>query len=208
MSEVDKAAALERGHVYALLATVFRRPLDAAQLDRLRSPALINAMLSAGIDPGEDFIRGESKSVLDCLAIDYTDLFHAAADRIVPYEGIQTGKSDRLMGPAAHSVSEFLSQAGYVVLPESGELPDHISIELAFMSELVHREVEALEAGDSETAEHAALLQRRFLDEHLGRWAVRFAEKVRGTASTPFYRGMAELLGRFVTDEDAHRTTH
>jgi TorA maturation chaperone TorD len=208
MSEPDKAEARERGHLYALLATVFRRPLNAAQLDHLRSPPLLDAMLSAGIDPGEDFIRGESNSVLDFLAIDYTNLFHAPADRIVPYEGIQTGKSDRLMGETAHSVREFLSQAGYVVLPEGGELPDHISTELAFMSDLAQREGEALEADDSETAVHAALLQRQFLDKHLGHWAGRFAEKVSGTAGTSFYRGMGELLGRFIAEECAHRTTH
>ena len=104
---------------------------------------------------------GEARSVLDRLAMDYTHLFHTSADRFLPYEGIQTGKSDRLMGAAAHSI-RVLSMAGYLVLLESGEVPDHISVELAFMSEFAHREAEAAQAGDPETAEYAASLQRRF----------------------------------------------
>jgi TorA maturation chaperone TorD len=103
-------------------------------------------------------------------------------------------------------VRDFLAQAGYVVLPESGELPDHISVELAFMSELAQREAEAARAGDRKTAECAASLQRRFMDEHLGRWAGCFAGEVRGAASTSFYRSMAALLAGFIANEHTDRT--
>lgn len=201
MSEANKTGAAERGNVYALLATVFRRPLDAAQLDRLRSPALLDAMRSEGINPGEEFVSGDPKTILDCLAIDYTQLFHTSADRMLPYEGFQTGKNHQLMGPMSHSVREFLAEAGYIVAPDSGEFPDHISVELAFMSELAHREAEATRQDDGRTAERAALFQRRFLNEHLGRWAVAFANKVENAATTPFYRGMAALLAGFIADE-------
>ena len=207
MSEAVRTEAAERAHVYALLATVFRCPLDGPQLERLRTPSLLGAMVDAGIDPGEDFVSGEANIVLDRLAIDYTQLFHMSANRIIPYEGLQTGKNNQLMGAAAHSVRDFLAQAGYAILPESGELPDHISVELVFMSELAHREAEAALAGDRETAEYAVALQRRFLDEHLGRWAGRFAGKVRSAASTPFYRGMAALLAGLIADEHADQTT-
>jgi TorA maturation chaperone TorD len=203
MSEAAGAAAEQRSQVYALLATVFRCPLDGAQLERLRTPSLLGAMAEAGIDPGDDFATSDANILLDRLAIDYTQLFHAPADRIIPYEGLQTGESDRLMGAAAQSVRDFLAQAGFVVLPEGGELPDHISVELTFMSELAHREAEAAGAGDRATAEQAALLQRRFLAEHLGRWAGRFARDVKDAATTPFYRSMAALLEDFVAAEQA-----
>ncbi len=206
MSAALKTEAAERGHLYALLATVFRRPLDASQLERLRSPAVLGAMRAAGLDLGEDFVSEDAKCVLDRLAVDYTQLFHTAANRVVPYEGIQTGKSDQLMGPAAHSVRAFLSEAGYVLAPESGELPDHVSVELAFMSDLAHREAEAIGQGDRERAERAAMLQRRFFAEHLGRWIDTFAGRVRDAATTAFYRSMATLLAQFVADEHAGRT--
>jgi TorA maturation chaperone TorD len=193
--------AAARGQLYDLLATVFRRPLDARRLELLRAPEMLTAMSAAEIDPGQDFIDGDSVAVLDRLAIDYTQLFHGPVERISPYECIQLGDSEDLMGPAAEEVRRFMAEVGFAVPPETGELPDHISVELTFMAELARREAKALEAGDHKTAEFAASLQRRFLTAHLGRWAERFARKVWDRATTPFYAAMAELLSGHIADE-------
>ena len=190
-----------RGHVYDLLVTVFRCPLDAGRLNRLRTPEMLAAMSAAGIDPGNDFISGDSADLLNQLAIDYTQLFNDPVERIAPYECIQRGDGDDLMGAAADEVRRFMAEVGFAVPPEGGELPDHISVELAFMGELARREAGALGAGDQETAEFSASVQRRFLAAHLGRWAERFARKVWSRATTPFYAAMAELLAEFVAEE-------
>jgi TorA maturation chaperone TorD len=190
-----------RGHVYDLLVIVFRRPLDAGQLERLRAPEMLAAMVAAGIDPGEDFIRGDSVALLDRLAIDYTQLFNDPVERIAPYECIQRGDGDDLMGAAADEVRRFMADVGFSVPPEGGELPDHISVELAFMGELIRREADALGAGDQKTADFAASVQRRFMAAHLGQWAERFSRKVWRRAKTPFYGAMAELLGGFIAEE-------
>jgi len=190
-----------RGHVYDLLVTVFRRPLDAGRLARLRAPEMLAAMAAAGVDPGDDFIKGGGEAVLDQLAIDYTHLFNDPVERIAPYECIQCGDSDDLMGAAANEVRRFMAEVGFSVPPETGELPDHIGVEMAFMAELARREADACAAGDQETADFAASVQRRFLAAHLGRWAGRFAHKVRSRAKTPFYAAMAELLAGFIAEE-------
>jgi TorA maturation chaperone TorD len=193
--------AAARGQLYDLLATVFRRPLDARRLELLRAPEMLAAMSAAAIDPGQDFINGEREAVLDRLAIDYTQLFHSPVGRISPYECIQLDDGEDLMGTAAEEVRRFMAEVGFAVPPESGELPDHISVELAFMAELARREAEALEANDCKTAELASSLERRFLTAHLGRWAERFARKVWDRATTPFYAAMAELLSGYIADE-------
>jgi len=192
--------AAARAHVYDLLATVFRRPLDAGRLERLRAPEMLAAMSAAAIDPGDDFINGEGEALLDRLAIDYTQLLHGPVERISPYECIQLGDGDELMGAAAEEVRSFMAEAGFAVTPESGELPDHISVELAFMAELARREAAAVEAGDQKTVEFVASLEGRFLTAHLGRWAERFARKVWDRAATPFYAAMAELLSGYIAD--------
>lgn len=203
MRDVAHTAAAERGHVYALLAAVLRRPLDARRLERLRAPEMLAAFRAAGVDPGEDFAEEDAARLLDRLAVDYTQLFHGPEVRIAPYESIQTGDGPDLMGRSAHAVRRFMGEVGYVVLPDSGELPDHISVELAFMAELIRREAEAAEEGDTAMAARAAALQRRFLAEHLGHWAVPFARKVQARAQTRFYAAMAELLAEFITAERA-----
>jgi len=195
------AIAAARGQVYGLLATVFRRPLDARRLNILRAPEMLAAMSAAEIDPGQDFINGDSVALLDRLAIDYTQLFHGPVERISPYECIQLGDGEDLMGAAAGEVRRFMAEVGFAVPPETGELPDHISVELAFMAELARREAEALESDDGKTAEITASLQHRFLAAHLGRWGERFARKVWDRAATPFYAAMAELLSGYIADE-------
>lgn len=201
MKDVVNTTAAERGHVYALLSVVFRRPLDARQLERLRAPEMLTALRATGVDPGDDFGREDAATLLDRLAIDYTRLFHGPEGRIAPYESIQTGDGSDLMGPSAHAVRRFMGGAGYAVPPESGELPDHVSVELAFMAELIRREAEAAEEGDTATAARACVLRRRFLAEHIGHWAVPFARKVKARAGTTFYAAMADLLAGFVTAE-------
>jgi len=201
---VSGAAAITaaaRAHVYDLLATVFRRPLDARRLELLRAPEMLAAMSAAEIDPGRDFIDGDGEALLDRLAIDYTQLFHGPVERISPYECIQVGDGEELMGAAAEEVRRFMAEAGFAVPPETGELPDHISVELAFMAELARREAAALESGDGKTAEFVASLEGRFLTAHLGRGAERFARKVWDRAATPFYAAMAELLSGYIADE-------
>ena len=69
------------------------------------------------------------------------------------------------------------------------------------MGELIRREADALGAGDQQTADFAASVQRRFMAAHLGQWAERFARKVWRRATTPFYAAMAELLGGFIAEE-------
>jgi len=203
MSGGAATTAAARGQLYDLLATVFRRPLDARRLELLRAPEMLAAMSAAAIDPGQDFINGEGEALLDRLAIDYTQLFHGPVERISPYECIQLGDGEDLMGAAAEEVRRFMAEVGFSVPPETGELPDHISVELAFMAELARREAEALESNDRKTAEFIASLQRRFLAAHLGRWAERFARKVWDRAATPFYAAMAELLSGYIADERA-----
>jgi TorA maturation chaperone TorD len=205
MSGRAVTTAAARGQLYELLATVFRRPLDARHLERFRAPTMRAALSAAGVDPGEDFVDGDGPTLLDRLAIDYTQLFHGPGEHIAPYEGIQLGRDEELMGAAAVNVRRFMAKVGFAVLPESGELPDHISVELAFMGELARREAKALEAGDQNRAEFAASLQRRFLAAHLGRWADQFARRVQDRATTPFYAAMAKLLTGFVADERTAR---
>ncbi len=201
MSGAASITAAARGQLYDLLATVFRRPLDARRLELLRAPEMLAAMSAAAIDPGEDFVNSDGEALRDRLAIDYTQLFHGPVERISPYESIQLGNGEELMGAAAGEVRQFMAEVGFTVPAENGELPDHISVELAFMAELARREAEALEADDRKTAEFAASLQRRFLAAHLGRWAERFARKVWDRAATPFYTAMAELLSGYIADE-------
>lgn len=191
----------ERAQLYNLLSMIFYQPLDASRLERLRAPQMLAAMSAAGISPGEDFTASSIKELQDRLAIDFTQLFHGPGEHIVPYEGIQLDEDDELMGGAAARVRQFMAEVGFTVPPQNGEMPDHVSVELAFMGELARREAEALNSGDHKTAEQALSIQQQFLAAHLGRWTTSFARRIEDRAQTSFYAAMAKMLNGFIASE-------
>ena len=193
--------AAERGYVYSLLSTVFRQPLDNGRLESLRAPGMLAAMKAAGVDPGADFINGDSAGLLEKLAVEYTQLFHGPGQHITPFEGMIADGDDELMGKAYVAVRVFMADIGFSVPPENGELADHLSVELAFLAELCAREAEALSDGDQKTADFAACMQKKFLTAHTGRWATPFAEQVKQRTELPFYAAMAGFLADFVGEE-------
>ena len=199
----DGAAMIStaRGQVYDLLVTVFRRPLDADRLERLRAPEMLAAMEAASVDPGDDFVKGNGETVLDELAIDYTHLFNDPVERIAPYEGIQCGDGKDLMGPGADAVRRFMAEVGFSVPPESGELPDHISVELEFMQQVTLAEEKAWKEGDTDLARVCLENEKKFIEEHLVDWIPDFCDKVINEAELPFYRMVAELTKKFIVFE-------
>lgn len=98
-------------------------------------------------------------------------------------------------GLSAARVERKYGEAGLALSPALGDLPDHASVELEFMSYLCRREAEAWEGdfpggtppiGIAAAGEKAlALLQRRllFMDRHLCRWFPRFARAVSAAAN-------------------------
>jgi TorA maturation chaperone TorD len=78
--------------------------------------------------------------------------------------------------------------------------PDHLGVELSFLSELCEREASALENGDEDGAKATRELAASFMKDHPGRWATDFADEMLKFATTDFYRGIAYLLKSFVTE--------
>lgn len=84
-------------------------------------------------------------------------------------------------------------------------MPDHIAAELEFLYLLIFRENEAYQLGNLAAREEKAALRRRFLDQHLGRWASPFTAAMREGAQTAYYRELAELTASFITMERAEQ---
>ena len=69
-------------------------------------------------------------------------------------------------------------------------------LEILFL--LVVTEIEALAAGDEETAQEYLEKQYEFSRSHLGRWVGEFADNVTAHARTPFYETVATETVAFV----------
>ena len=207
MSASDIDAATARAETYALLSALMDRPMDRAGLSALRDPHMTAALDAAGVDPGPEFASLDIDSLQDRLAIEFSDIFVNPEGKIVPHEGLMLGRQEDLSGATSDRVTQFMSEVGYRLPPESGYLPDHIAVELAFAGDLARREAAALADGDTDTATRARAIRRDFLNRHLGQWAgicaQRLAERAGGSG---FYVAIAGFMAEFVADDQAQLT--
>lgn len=122
--------------------------------------------------------------------------------RCSPYES-SYGDGRRLGGKPVElaDITGFYIAFGLEPSCSHREMPDHIAVELTFMSVLCLKEAYALFHGLAEPREVSCEAQRTFLGDHLGRWAWTFVEGVEAAPATPFYRAAAALLREFVAED-------
>lgn len=116
------------------------------------------------------------------------------------YESLH--RDGRLMGETALEVEQQYRRLG--VAPVQGELPDHASVELAFLGSLTMAEAEI---GDSRDAKLLARLRherRAFLRKHAGVWLPELGAAL-AVAGEPFYRVVGGWLRAFLHEEMASR---
>ena len=196
--------AMERSKLYGLLATIFRREPTPDLLERLRTPAMRAVLDAAGVELGESFFHQSLAQLAERSAVEYTYLLLGPGKHISPHESVQLKRgSGILWGEETGIVKRFMQAAGFELDADFAGIPDHLAVELEFLSHLTAREAEAWQAGDKEAARAALGWQRRFLTDHLGKWAARLCRKVEAAAETPLYGQFAKLLRRFLAGEKA-----
>jgi TorA maturation chaperone TorD len=138
----------------------------------------------------------------ESLLVDYARLFLGPTRAVAkPYGSIWIDGQGTVMSDSTIRVLALYEAGGFEIASDFRELPDHIAAELEFLYLLIYRENEAQRNGrPAELGEHAAL-RKRFLEEHLGRWAEPFTAAVLAGAQSTFYRELAELTNRFVAME-------
>jgi len=85
-----------------------------------------------------------------------------------------------LMGPCTAELRQLYQELGLELSSPSGELPDHVAVELEALAYALSREA----------TEQVA---RRLLVEHLGQWLPRLCRAVGHETSHTFYRDLAAL---------------
>jgi TorA maturation chaperone TorD len=109
-----------------------------------------------------------------------------------PFESVW--REDRLIGESTLAVIKAYVEAGFAdIEPEAGP-QDHIGVELKFLSLLALREAEAWKSGNDEMARKRVAQQQKFLQQHLGLWAPRWADSIIEQSREPLYAALAGLL--------------
>jgi TorA maturation chaperone TorD len=197
-------SAMERSRLYGLLATIFRREPSAEFLCHLKTPEAVVAFTGAGIDLGDEFGTRKFADLADDLAIEYTRLFLGPGKHISPHESVQLKRgSGILWGPETSAVRQAYRAAGFDMGEAETDIPDHICVELDFLSLLAKEEAQAWAGQNHIFTAKFLQLQHSFISDHLGKWAARFCTKVKEEAEFFFYPAFANLLRGFLSGEKA-----
>ena len=190
-----------RGQVYALLARVFRAEPSSAFLEELKGPRFAGAFASLQADLGEDFEKLDQQDLSEHLGLEFTRLFMGPGVHVSPHESVFTevdGESGGLYGAQTVRVKKFIETTGLSYDEDFSGLPDHVSVELEFMSKLADTESQNWSKGNEKGAKYCLSVQKLFAEQHLLKWLPEFTHSVSKKAKLPFYREMARIARDFV----------
>lgn len=182
---------------YRLLAACFYQPAPEWAEEELFAnlEAALRGVAPAEADKAPAMARSFAAEGVETLTVDYAALFVGPARLLAPpYGSVHLEPEKRVMGETTMAVHSFYLASGLALDEEFAEVPDHIAVELEFMSYLVQRAIAAAAAGDD--AEVAAWVARRreFLATFLYSWSAPFCEEIRNGSKTAFYSALADCL--------------
>ncbi len=204
-NENIKELAGFRSSIYGFLAAVYRQELTSELLQQMKDHRFQEILTTLGIELSNGFFKKPEKDLLENLAVEYAYLFVGPGKHISPHESVHHKKegvqSGQLWGELTAEVKSIIESSGLEYKSEFTGIPDHISVELEYMQQVVQREMQAWKADDDETARLCLKNEKEFVNEHLIRWIPDFCEKVIEAAEMPFYREMARLTRSFIEFE-------
>ena len=104
-----------------------------------------------------------------------------------PYEAYYLDPQGQARGVIASRLEAEYASAGLAMASSLHDMPDHISVELEFMSFLCAAEVRARATTNEADNVQARIRQRAFLNEHLVRWFPHFARRITDAAPESLY---------------------
>ncbi len=190
----DAKELLEVGATWRFLSLLFRCPSDA--------PALSIRTLAWELPPQWRPKAREIGSASGCPRLEaaYHGLLGSAGP-VSPYESDYQGPGReglREKGAILGDVAGFYKAFAFDHSKEMLETPDHIAVELAFMSYLKLKEAYACMDGDHEAYRTCLEAEDKFLNEHLTEWIPLFLDRLAQYSTHEFYSMTAALLLEFV----------
>ncbi len=196
---------------YHYLAELFRDP--AALSGEIELPAQLAEIVTAIEDHElhrscDRLVTSFEEADATLLRRDYSALFVGPQNLLAPpYGSVYLEPAKRqVMGESTQDVIRLYRQAGLEVSPEFKEPPDHVRLELRFMSHVIKSIIDALSEPDAEWERADALVntQLGFLQRHLVAWVKPFTHLITENSSTAFYSALAEFTERFVAYDYQH----
>lgn len=200
------SSARARSQLYRLLSMHFLFP-DPALLSRLKDAGRA-ADESTGV-LGDRRLQADMRPLagltLDSVLrqAEYAVAFgHTVAKECPPYETCYGNSHIFMQTHELADITGFYRAWGLEISDEAKERPDHVSVELEFMSYLAFKEAHAAEKGEPEKAAICRKVQAQFLAEHLGRWVPAFSGLLEKCAPGTYAALARALRGLVAWDSD------
>jgi len=137
---------------------------------------------------------------LEAIRAEYTRLFLTGL--VCPHhESDYIGESVFRKSDLVADLSGFYSAFGLNLSPSAKMQADYIGTELEFAGMLALKELYARRTGKSNEAEICQTARKKFLQDHLGRWAIAFGQKLKEQSDSPFYQKLAEAVEKTVAQD-------
>lgn len=210
--------ALVRGTVYRLLSQCFFQPTEELVSSLLNGPLVQTFKMTVGMlgdEKADQAIASieeyrekcQGLSIPDIgreLKVEFNRLFVGPGHLPTPpYESVYHTKNEEnkdglVMGDETLDAKRQYLSAGIALPEEFTDLPDHIGVELDFVSCLCFEEAEMLHKGNEEETTELMNKQYEFLTSHLDRWITPFSEAICVSSHSEFYRGIAQISASWV----------
>ena len=210
----ERERAVARSTMYNFLARSFLYPTSEhfAYLNRKASKEISSEFFVA---PGEhEALKKELSQILSIhqdlqnplqreeLETEYNRLFaHLGSAKCPPYETEFGLENIYQKTEAMADIGGFYSAFGLEIASHSADRVDFLSTELEFMAYLTLNQAYAVEHDRGEQLEISVDTQKKFLQEHLGRWISTFSKILQLCTQSHYYRCLGDLLENFIESE-------
>ena len=189
---IDKGTAIRRAQVYGFLSSAFLYPTENWTEDIVYAVEAAQALGHEGIDLAARSVE------LKQLQSEYLRTIGISGPLL--YETEYGLEGSFRQSHELADINGFYSAFGFNVGGTVRERPDHLATELEFMHLLALKQRHASEADQAAICIDA---QRKFLEDHLGRWIEGFAIRVAFEAKDSLYSELARFAVAFVQADAA-----
>ena len=197
-------AAQRQSDAYRLLAACFSQPDREMFVEENLCANLAGLMKEISLPAVGEACRRMAQCLAENnqeeLLIEYSALFLGPFGAPAhPYGSVYLEQERKLMGDSTMEVLKLYAQSG--VKYEGDEPPDHIAIELEFMSFLEGKIAQAISEGNQADLADFSAIRSRFFNRLLASWAPILGNILKEQATLAFYRDLGECLLGFISAE-------
>jgi putative dimethyl sulfoxide reductase chaperone len=193
-----------RENCYRLLSACYCLPgpdlLELEPLDHLiRS---LELMCREGVAPAKKMKAALAQYTEAALLVDYSKLFLGPFKVLAPpYGSVYLDPTRMLMGDSTADVIKWYQETGLAFDRAHKDLPDHIAVELEFMSSLIWKGRAACQSSNHQAVLSGIEHQQAFLEQHLGAWVPKFATAIKDGTDNVFYKCLADSTTIFIKSD-------